>query len=73
MVAMEKLAQDFGDEVVLAAVHYNDVMTLKDYYSITRSFSDGFPSMAVSRTGKAVRGLTIVRQTDGTAKKILNR
>lgn len=51
MVAMERLAQDFGDDVVLAAVHYNDIMTLKDYYSVTRNFSDGFPSMSLNRLG----------------------
>ncbi|MBQ3630562.1 MAG: thioredoxin family protein [Prevotella sp.] len=51
MVAMEQLAQDFGSDAVLTAVHYNDPMALKDYYNVTRYFSDGFPSMALNRMG----------------------
>lgn len=70
MLAMERLDEDFGNDVVLAAVHYNDVMTLKDYYSVTRYFSDGFPSLTLNRLATMDPYYAIYDMSSANAYKI---
>ena len=49
MVGMEKVHEQYGDQVVQIAAHSGDVMEISAYSSILNMFADGFPSSITDR------------------------
>ena len=50
MVAMEKLKEKYGDQVVLIAAHSQDALACKDYENVIQSTVSGFPAAHINRT-----------------------
>ena len=50
MVGMEKLRQEYGQDIVLVAVHNNDALECKDYSDVVGQTVSGFPAAHVNRT-----------------------
>ena len=48
-VGLEKLAADFGDEIVLIASHNGDPMEIEEYMSVQSKYIQGYPSMLINR------------------------
>lgn len=46
---MKAAHETFGDQVILIAVHYDDVIACADYDPIIEAFADGFPSAIMDR------------------------
>lgn len=46
---MKAAHETFGDQVILIAVHYGDVIACADYDPIIEAFADGFPSAIMDR------------------------
>ncbi len=49
MAAMEKFANDYGDNFVAIAVHNSDMMTVADYDGEITELISGFPSAVINR------------------------
>ena len=50
IVAMEKLRQIYGQDIVLVAVHGGDALECKDYSSVVGQTVSGYPAAHVNRT-----------------------
>lgn len=48
-VALEKLAADFGDDIVLVASHNGDPMEIEEYMEVQNKYIEGYPSMLINR------------------------
>jgi hypothetical protein len=48
-VALEKLAADFGDDIVLVASHNGDPMEIEEYMDVQQKYIEGYPSMLINR------------------------
>ncbi len=48
-VALEKLAADFGDDIVLVASHNGDPMEIEEYMDVQDMYIEGYPSMLINR------------------------
>ena len=54
MVGMQKAHDEYGDEVVLIAVHDGDVMEIPAYSPVVYQYADGFPSSRINREGENI-------------------
>lgn len=48
-IALEMLAADFEDDVVLVASHNGDPMEIEEYMEVQQMYIEGFPSMLINR------------------------
>ena len=49
MVGMEKVHEQYGDQVVQIAAHSGDVMAISDYQSVISTFTEGYPNSITDR------------------------
>ena len=49
MVGMEKVHEQYGDQVVQIAAHSGDVMAINDYQSVISTFTEGYPNSITDR------------------------
>ena len=49
MVGMEKVHEQYGDQVVQIAAHSGDVMAINDYQSVISTFTEGYPNSIADR------------------------
>lgn len=52
-VGMEKVHEQYGDQVVQIAAHYGDPMAIEEYQSVINAFAGGFPSSYTDRQFEA--------------------